>query len=64
MGLKDRFENPATTTIQNGSLGVNGKPTEALSDPRTKGINNTFKGGEYDVSLPDDVIRKAQDTTD
>lgn len=64
MGLKDKFENPATTTIRNGNLGVNGKPTEALSDPSVSGINNTFKGGEYDVSLPDVIKRKAQDLTD
>ena len=64
MGLKDRFENPATTTIRNGNLGVNGKPTEALSDPTVKGVNDTFKGGEYDVSLPDAIRKKAQDLTD
>ena len=63
MGLREKFENPATTTIKNGSLGVTGKPTEALKDGTVFGINNTFKGGEYDVSLPDAIKDKAQDTT-
>ena len=64
MGLKDRFENPDTTTIKNGSLGVVGKPTGALKAPATLGINSTFSAGEYDVSLPDEIRRKAQDLTD
>tara|TARA_Y100000114_G_C11680284_1_gene288263 strand:- start:174 stop:368 length:195 start_codon:yes stop_codon:yes gene_type:complete len=64
MGLKDRFENPDTTTIHNGNLGVVGKPKAALKDPAISGINNTFKAGEYDVSLPDEIRKQAQDLTD
>ena len=64
MGLKDRFENHDTTTIKNGSLGVVGKPKAALKDPAISGINNTFKAGEYDVSLPDEIRKQAQDLTD
>ena len=64
MGLKDRFENPDTTTLKNGSLGVVGKPSAALKDPAISGINTTFKAGEYDVALPDEIRKKAQDLTD
>lgn len=64
MGLKEKFENPATTTIHNGSLGVNGRPNAALSDPLTKKVNNTFVKGEYDTALPDGVdAKRALDTT-
>ena len=64
MGLREKFENPDTTTIHNGKLGVVGKPKAALKDPAISGINNTFKAGEYDVSLPDDIRKQAQDLTD
>lgn len=52
MGLKNQLENNGSVL----SSGLNGKrPTGALKNPSTIGINNTFSLGEYDVYQVQDL---------